>query len=83
MARLKTSIFLLTGLITAAGTSRNHPTLKLARSLVEEERYIAAIYTAERIIEYYPDSAYAEAARELIEVIRNKYLEGEHNSDRG
>lgn len=73
---ISSSIFLVTGLITAAGTNPQHSKLKLARSLVEEEQYIAAIFTAEKIIEHYPDSAYAESAEQLISVIQANYLSG-------
>lgn len=69
------AIFLLTGLMTAAGANQTHPTLKLARSLIEEEQYIAAIYTAEKIIDHYPTTSYAKAAKELIEVIKSNYLD--------
>lgn len=69
------AIFLLTGLVTAAGANKTHPKLKLARSLVEEEQYIAAIYTAEQIIDHYPQTSYAQAAEDLIEVIKTNYLE--------
>lgn len=69
------AIFLVTGLITAGGANQTHPNLKLARSLVEEEQYIAAIYTAEKIIDHYPETSYSAAAKELIEVIRTNYLE--------
>jgi len=72
------AIFLITGLITAAGAHQEHSTLKLARSLLEEEQYIAAIYTAEQIIEHYPDTTYAKSAQNLIEVIRNKYADRPH-----
>ncbi|NGP87173.1 tetratricopeptide repeat protein [Fodinibius halophilus] len=76
MNNLKTeAIFLVTGLIAAAGANKEHATLKLAHSLVEEDQYIAAIYTAEKIIEHYPESFYAESARKLIEVIRHDYLD--------
>lgn len=71
---INNAIFLVTGLITATGSNPSHSTLKLARSLVEEEQYIAAIYTAERIIEHYPNTAYAESAKDLICVIRANYL---------
>jgi outer membrane protein assembly factor BamD (BamD/ComL family) len=69
------AISLVTGLITAAGANQTHPTLKLARSLVEEEQYIAAIYTAEKIIDHYPETTYSTAAQELIDIIRANYLE--------
>lgn len=68
------AIFLLTGLMTAAGANKSHPTLRLARSLVEEEQYIAAIYTAEQIVDHYPQTSYAQAAQELIEIIKSNYL---------
>lgn len=69
------AIFLITGIVTAAGAHKEHSTLKLARSLVEEEQYIAAIYTAEQIIEHYPDSTYAKSAQDLIKVIRSQYMD--------
>lgn len=69
------AIFLVTGLITAAGANQTHPTLKLARSLIEEEQYIAAIYTAEKIVDHYPETSYAHAAKELIEIIKANYLD--------
>ncbi len=72
------AIFLITGLVTAAGAHKEHSTLKLAQSLVEEEQYIAAIYTAEQIIEHYPQTTYAQSAENLIEVIRNQYLDRPH-----
>lgn len=76
MNKAKTdAIFLLTGLMTAAGANKSHPKLKLARSLIEEEQYIAAIYTAEQIINHYPQTSYARAAEELIEIIKSNYLE--------
>jgi outer membrane protein assembly factor BamD (BamD/ComL family) len=67
------AIFLVTGLITAVGANPTHPTLKLAKSLIEEKQYIAAIYTAEEIIDHYPNTLYAEAAEELIELIKANY----------
>lgn len=71
---INSAIFLVTGLITAAGSNPQHSKLKLARSLVEEEQYIAAIYTAEKIIEHYPNTSYADSAKDLINVIRANYL---------
>lgn len=71
---INNAIFLVTGLITATGSNPRHSTLKLAQSLVEEEQYIAAIYTAERIIDHYPDTVYAESAQDLINVIRANYM---------
>lgn len=68
-----TAIFLITGLITATGTSPNHPSLSKVRSQLEDE-YEAAIFTAERIIQHYPATAYAEAARELIDLARERYV---------
>ncbi len=80
MNKAKTNaIFLLTGLMTAAGANQSHPKLKLARSLVEEEQYIAAIYTAEQIIGHYPQTSYARAAEELIEVIKSNYMDRDIN----
>lgn len=69
------AICLVTGLITAAGAGKGHATLKLAHSLIEEEQYIAAIYTAEQIKEYYPQTTYATSAEALINLIKKDYLE--------
>lgn len=76
MNNLKTqTLFLITGLVTAAGANKKDSKLKLAHSLVEEEQYIAAIYTAEQIITHYPKTIWAESAEELIEIIKTKYLQ--------
>ena len=69
-----TAIFLITGLITAAGTNPDHATLAKARSQLEEEQYEAAIFTAEQIIEHYPDSIYAQSAEKLIRIARKQQL---------
>lgn len=69
-----TAIFLITGLVTATGVNRREPTLELAEAQIKEEQYIAAIFTAEQIISYYPETAYSESAKELIELINKQYL---------
>ncbi|WP_138431134.1 tetratricopeptide repeat protein [Fodinibius saliphilus] len=69
------TIFLVTGLVTAAAANRDDATLKLAHSLAEEEQYIAAIYMAEKIIEYYPNTSYANSAQKLVDVICHDYLD--------
>ena len=72
------AIFLITGLITATGTNPNHPTLAKARSHLEEEQYEAAIFTAEQIVEHYPDTRYASSAKKLIQVARRQQLKHEY-----
>lgn len=69
------AIFLLTGLVTAAGANPKHLSLQGARSLAEEEQYVAAVYTAEQIMRHYPDTKYAQSARELIAIIKKDYLQ--------
>jgi len=68
------AIFLITGLITATGTNPDHPLLAKVHSQLEKEQYDAAIFTAEQIIEHYPDTRYASAAKKLIQVARRQQL---------
>ncbi|MGD8427050.1 MAG: hypothetical protein PVH63_05430 [Balneolaceae bacterium] len=67
-----TAIFLITGLITAAGANPEHPTLAKARSYLVNEQYAVAIFMAERIIEHYPNTAYAKSAKKLIRLAREQ-----------
>lgn len=76
-----TALFLLTGLITACGTHKAMPLLQKARTKVVDQQYLEAIYTAERIIKHYPDTAYAESARTIIEIINRRHLDGEYVTD--
>lgn len=69
-----TAIFLVTGLVTAAGANREHPLLAKAKSQLLDEQYEAALFTAEQIIDHYPDTEYARAARQLMETIRELQL---------
>lgn len=66
------AIFLITGIITAAGANRDHPLLLKAKSQLLDEQYDAALFTAERIIKYYPDTEYAKAAQVLIDIIQKE-----------
>lgn len=68
-----TLLFLVTGLITAAGSHRAMPILQKAHREVVNKKYQEAIFTAEKIVEYYPDTAYAESAKILIDLIKKNY----------
>lgn len=68
------AIFLITGLITATGSNPEHPTLAKARSQLEQDQYEAAIFTAEQIVEHYPETPYAQSAEKLIRIARKQQL---------
>lgn len=70
-----TAIFLITGLVTAAGAHPEHPMLVKAKSQLLDEQYEAALFTAEQIIEHYPDTEYAKSARKLIDTINKRTTE--------
>lgn len=67
-----TAIFLITGLVTAAGANPEHPMLAKTKSQLLDEQYEAALYTAEQIIEHYPDTDFAKSAQRLIDIINKR-----------
>jgi len=73
-----TAIFLITGLITACGSHEAMPILQKAKTKVVNKQYLEAIFAAEQIVEHYPDTSYAESARELIKIIDTHHLDGEY-----
>lgn len=76
-----TAIFLITGLITACGTHQAMPILQKAKAKVVDKQYLEAIFAAEQIVTHYPNTAYAQSARELIQVINKHHLDGEYQPD--
>ncbi len=75
-----TAIFLITGLITACGSHEAMPILQKAKTKVVNKQYLEAIFAAERIVEHYPQTAYAESAKELIKIINKHHLDGEYQT---
>lgn len=73
-----TAIFLITGLITACGSHEAMPILQKAKTKVVNKQYLEAVIAAEKIVEYYPNTAYAESARKLIKIIDTHHLDGEY-----
>ncbi len=73
-----TILFLITGLITACGTHEAIPILQKARIKVVNKQYLEAIFTAEKIVEHYPGTAFAESAREIIYLINKHHLDEEY-----
>ena len=74
-----TAIFLIIGLITACGSHEAMPILQKAKTKVVNKQYLEAIMAAERIVKHYPDTAYAESARDLIRIINKHHLDGEYS----
>lgn len=75
-----TAIFLITGLITACGSHEAMPILQEAKTKVVNKQYLEAIIAAERIVEHYPGTAYAEAAKKLIYIVNKEHLDGEYQT---
>lgn len=73
-----TILFLITGLITAAGSHQALPILQKARMKVVNKQYLEAIFTAEKIVEHYPNTAFADSARDIIHLINKHHLDGEY-----
>lgn len=73
-----TAIFLITGLITACGSHEAMPILKEAKTKVVNKQYLEAIIAAERVVKYYPRTAYAESAKKLIHIVNKQHLDGEY-----
>jgi outer membrane protein assembly factor BamD (BamD/ComL family) len=73
-----TAIFLITGLITACGSHEAMPILQKVKTKVVNKQYLEAIFAAEQIVTHYPDTAYAESARELIKIINKYHLDNEY-----
>lgn len=73
-----TAIFLVTGLITACGSHEAVPILQKAKTKVVNKQYLEAVIAAEKIVEHYPNTPYAESARELIKIIDKHHLDGEY-----
>lgn len=74
-----TILFLITGLITACGSHEVMPILQKARMKVVNKQYLEAIFTAEKIVEHYPGTAFEESAREIIHLINKHHLDEEYN----
>lgn len=75
-----TAIFLITGLITACGSHEAMPILQKAKTKIVNKQYLEAIFAAERIVEHYPHTPYAESAKELIKIINKHHLDGEYQT---
>jgi len=75
-----TAIFLITGLITACGSHEAMPILQKAKTKIVNKQYLEAVIAAEKIVEHYPNTAYAESARELIKIIDKHHLDGEYHA---
>ncbi len=75
-----TAIFLITGLITACGSHEAMPILQKAKTKIVNKQYLEAVIAAEKIVEHYPNTAYAESARELIKIIDQHHLDGEYHA---
>ncbi|SMO37721.1 hypothetical protein [Fodinibius sediminis] len=73
-----TALFLITGLITACGTHEAMPILHRAQTKVVNKQYLEAIVAAEKIVEHYPGTPFADSARELIHIINKHHLDGEY-----
>ncbi len=73
-----TAIFLITGLITACGSHEAMPILQKAKTKVVNKQYLEAIVAAEKIVEHYPDTAFAESAKRLVKIINKNHLDGEY-----
>ncbi|PAU95360.1 hypothetical protein CK503_03970 [Aliifodinibius salipaludis] len=73
-----TILFLITGLITACGSHEAMPILQKARMKVVNKQYLEAIFTAEKIVEHYPGTAFEESARKIIYLINKHHLDEEY-----
>jgi len=71
-------LFLITGLITACGSHEAMPILKKTRMKVVNKQYLEAIFAAEKIVEHYPNTAFAESARDIIHLINKHHLDEEY-----
>ncbi len=65
-----TTLFLITGLVTACGSHQAAPILDKACMEAVNQKYLDAIFTAQRIVENYPNTAYARSAKELIALLK-------------
>ncbi|MEL7833246.1 hypothetical protein [Fodinibius sp. Rm-B-1B1-1] len=73
-----TILFLITGLVTACGSHQAVPILQKARMKVVNKQYLEAIFTAEKIVKYYPNTAFAESAHQIITLINKHHLDNEY-----
>lgn len=74
-----TLLFLITGLITASGSHEAMPILQKTRMKVVNKQYLEAIFAAEKIVQHYPDTAFAESARDIIHLINTHHLDEEYS----
>ena len=75
-----TLLFLITGIITAAGTHEAMPILHKTRMKIVNKQYLEAIFTAEQIVDHYPNTVFAASAREIIDLINQHHLDGEYTA---
>lgn len=74
-----TILFLITGLITACGSHEAMPILQKTRMKVAGKQYLEAIFAAEQIVKHYPNTVFAESARDIIHLINKHHLDNEYS----